>query len=122
MLFFDEHFSKVTFIANDMGILGVDLDKINFDDDNNFQEDNPEIIIHAKILAWHSKFEQPKARKERYYHILFYRHFLFFSNLKLAWHPTRWWDWCLSKDKKKSSGANFYWEVLEVLLVPVGSV
>ena len=36
MPFFDKHFSKVTFIANDMGILGVDLDKINFDDDNNF--------------------------------------------------------------------------------------
>ena len=36
MLFFDEHFSKVTFIANDMGILGVDLDKINLDDNNNF--------------------------------------------------------------------------------------
>ena len=122
MLFFDEHFSKVTFIANDMGILGVDLDKINLDDNNNFQKDNPEIIIHTKILAWHSKFEQPKARKERYCrHILFYRHFLSFSNLKLAWHPTRWWGWCLSKEKK-SSGENFYWEVLEVLLVPVGSV
>ena len=18
-----------------------------------------------------------------------------------AWHPTRWWDWCLSEDEKK---------------------
>ena len=28
--FFDADFSKVTFFANEMGILGIDLDKINF--------------------------------------------------------------------------------------------
>ena len=36
ILFFDEYFSKITFFANKMGILSVDLDKINLDDDNNF--------------------------------------------------------------------------------------
>ena len=36
ILFYDEDFSKVTFFANKMGILGVDFDKINLDDDNNF--------------------------------------------------------------------------------------
>ena len=29
ILFFDEDFSNVTFFANEMGILSVDLDKIN---------------------------------------------------------------------------------------------
>ena len=38
ILFFDEYFSKITFFANKMGILSVDLDKINLDDDNNFDE------------------------------------------------------------------------------------
>ena len=21
--------------------------------------------------------------------------------VSVAWHPTRWWDWCMSEDKKK---------------------
>ena len=21
--------------------------------------------------------------------------------MPIAWHPLRWWDWCMSKDKKK---------------------
>ena len=32
ILSFDEEFSKVTFYANEMGILGVDLDKVILDD------------------------------------------------------------------------------------------
>ena len=36
ILFYDEDFSKVIFFANKMSILGVDFDKINLDDDNNF--------------------------------------------------------------------------------------
>ena len=38
ILFFDEYFSNIIFLANKMGILSVDLDKINLDDDNNFDE------------------------------------------------------------------------------------
>ena len=32
-----------------MGVLGVDLDKLNLDDDNNFYEDDPETISHFKL-------------------------------------------------------------------------
>ena len=42
LLFFDKDFSKVTFFANKIGILNVDLKNINLDDDNNFDEDHPE--------------------------------------------------------------------------------
>ena len=35
----------VTIFAGKMGILSLDLDKINLDDDNNFYEDDPETII-----------------------------------------------------------------------------
>ena len=35
IFFFEEDFSKVIFYANEMGILVVDLDKINLDHDNN---------------------------------------------------------------------------------------
>ena len=45
--------SKVTFFANEMLILYVDLNKINLDDDNNFYEDYPETNIHVKVLAWY---------------------------------------------------------------------
>ena len=59
ILFFDKGFSKVTFFANEMGILGVDLDKINLDDD--FYKDDPETTIHVRLLAWCHKFEKRKA-------------------------------------------------------------
>ena len=35
-----------------MGILRVDLDKINLHDDNNFYEDDPETIIHVRLSVW----------------------------------------------------------------------
>ena len=64
ILFFDEDFSKDTFYANNMGILGVDLHKINLDDDNDFDEDDPGTIIHVRLLTWHNKFEKRKAFKK----------------------------------------------------------
>ena len=48
MLSFEEEFGKVTFLANVMDTLGVDLN-------------NPETIIHVRLLSWHSKFEKRKA-------------------------------------------------------------
>ena len=74
-----------------MGILGVDLDKINFEEDNNFHKDDPDIIIYVKLLAWRNKFEKHKAIKKD----------LSKELMPVAWHPTRWWDWYLSEDEKK---------------------
>ena len=39
-----------------MGILRVDLDKINLGD-LNFCEDDPQTIIHVRIMASHNKYE-----------------------------------------------------------------
>ena len=47
-----------------MGILGEDLDKINLDDDNSFDKDDPETIIHVRLLAWYNKFEKCKGIKK----------------------------------------------------------
>ena len=33
-----------------MGVLGVDLDKTNLDDDQNFYEDIPYTTIHVRLL------------------------------------------------------------------------
>ena len=41
----------VTFFANEMGILGVNIDKINQDEENNFYEDDPDTTIYVRLLA-----------------------------------------------------------------------
>ena len=51
ILFFDSDFSKVTFFTNEKGILRADLGKINLNDDNNFENDEPETMIHVKLLT-----------------------------------------------------------------------
>ena len=45
-------------------IVAVDLDKINFDNNNKCDEVDPDTTIHVKILCWHSKFEKRKALKK----------------------------------------------------------
>ena len=48
ILFHNEDFDKVTFIANQINILAVDLEKINLD--NNFDEDDVVNLKNAKHL------------------------------------------------------------------------
>ena len=73
-----------------MGILSIDLNNINLDD-TNYDEDDPETIIHVRLLAWHSKFENCKALKKELNEEL----------MLVPWHPLRWWDWCLPEEEKK---------------------
>ena len=61
ILFYNKDFDKVIFIANQRYILTVDLDKINLDNNNNFDEDDPDTIIHVRLLACHSKFKKRTA-------------------------------------------------------------
>ena len=42
-----------------MGILNIDLNIINLD--NNFDEEDPDTIILIRLLAWHVKSEKHKA-------------------------------------------------------------
>ena len=56
LLFFDEDSGNITFCCNEMGILTVNLNNINLD--NNFDEDDPDTIILIRLLAWHSKFKK----------------------------------------------------------------
>ena len=34
--------------------------------------------------------------------------------MPVAWHPKKWWNFCMSEDDKKRNRANFYWKVLKV--------
>ena len=42
-------------------------------------------------MAWCNKYEKRKACKKDISKEL----------MPVAWHPTRWWDCCMSKDEKK---------------------
>ena len=46
-----------------MGILSINLNNINFD--NNLYKDDPATIILIRLLAWHSKFKNQKAIKKK---------------------------------------------------------
>ena len=54
-------------------------------------EDDPETIIHFRLLAWHSKFGKRKAFKKELNEEL----------VLVTWHPLRCWDWYLLEDEKK---------------------
>ena len=73
-----------------MGFNTIDLNNINLDDDNCDEEDS-ETINHVRFMAWYNRFKQRKACKKQISKDL----------MPVACHPTRRWDWCMSKDGKK---------------------
>ena len=52
MLCFNEDSGDIVFSCNDLGILNIDLNNTNLD--NNFDEDNPNNIILFRLLALHT--------------------------------------------------------------------
>ena len=85
----DVNFDIVTFFRDDMVHDIMDLNYINLDD-NNFHDD-PETIIHVRLMAWCNRYKQYKAFKIEIIKEL----------MPVLWYPTRWWDWCVSEDEKK---------------------
>ena len=73
-----------------MGIRNRDLNNINLDD-TNYDEDDSDIIIVVRLLAWYIKFEKRNALKKELNEEL----------IPITWHPKRWWNFYLSKDYKK---------------------
>ena len=63
ILYVNEDSGNVVFICNEMGILNTDLNNINLDD-TNYDEEDPDIIIHVRRLVWHIKFEKRKELKK----------------------------------------------------------
>ena len=57
------------------------VNNISLDDDN-FDDDDPETIIHVRLIAWCNRYEQRKACKKWISKELF----------SVACHPTGWWD------------------------------
>ena len=58
--FSDEDSGNVTFFGGEMGIPSVDLNNVNLDDVNVY-EDDPEASIHVRLMAWCNRLKQRKA-------------------------------------------------------------
>ena len=63
-LIFDEYFGKVTFYANQIGILGVDFDKLTLMVIIIYQND-PDTILNVRLLVWRNKLEKRKGFQKR---------------------------------------------------------
>ena len=79
-----------------MGILNIDLNNINLD--NNFDEDDPDTIILIRLFGRHVKFEKRKALKKEFNEEL----------MPIAWHTNRWWNFLRVRRCEKRNRTNFY--------------
>ena len=89
ILYFNEDSGSVVYNCSEMGMYNIDLNNINLD--NDFDEDDSDTIILIRLLAQHIKFEKCKALEKE----------LCEESMCVAWHPNRWWNWCVSEDEKK---------------------
>ena len=64
IFYFNEDSGDVIFSCYIMGILSIDLNNINLGE-TDCDEDDPETIIHIRLLTWHIKFEKRKELKKR---------------------------------------------------------
>ena len=63
ILCFNENCNNAVFPCEVMGILNIDLNNTNLDN-TTYDEDDPETIIHVKLLGWHIKLKRRKALKK----------------------------------------------------------
>ena len=72
-----------------MGIISVGLNNITLDHIN-FDEDDPETMIHVILMAWRNRCKKHEAFEKAFKKLM-----------PVALHPTRWWDWCMPEGEKK---------------------
>ena len=46
-----------------------------------------------KLIEWYEGYQKRKAQKAQIKKEL----------MPIAWHPSRWWDWCVPEDEKKET-------------------
>ena len=78
IFYFNEDSGDVIFKCNETGILNIDINNINLD--NNFHDDDPDTIVLIRLLAWHVRFEKGKALKKELNEEL----------MPVTWHLNRW--------------------------------
>ena len=55
-------------------------------DNNNYCDDD-------RLIKWHNDYQKRKAHKTQIKKEL----------MRIAWHISRWWDWCVPQDEKKDT-------------------
>ena len=55
-------------------------------DNNDWHDDN-------EIIEWYKGYQKRRTQKVQIEKEL----------MPIAWHPSRWWDWCMSEDEKKET-------------------
>ena len=57
--------------------------------------DDDEYCNDDEIIEWYDGYQKRKAQKASIKEEL----------LPITWHPSRWWDWCISEDEKRDTEA-----------------
>ena len=52
-----------------------------------------------KLIEWRNGYKKRKAQKAEIKEEL----------MPIAWHPSRWWDWCMPDDEKERIKEIFAW-------------
>ena len=55
--------------------------------------DNDDYCNDDEIIEWYQGYQKRKTQKAKIKEEL----------LPIAWHPSRWWDWCFPEDEKKET-------------------
>ena len=79
IVFINTDSDHVTSFSNDMGLVNVYLNNVSFDDIN-FNDNDPETIIHVRIMTSCNQYKQCKAWKKDISKEL----------MSVPWHLTRW--------------------------------
>ena len=59
--------------------------------------DDDYVYNDSDMIKWYDRYQKPKFQKAKIKKEL----------LPIAWHPSRWWDWCVSEDEKKETDKLF---------------
>ena len=96
ILYFNEDSRNVAFNYNETSIRNIDLNCIKLDG-NNFDKDDPEIIIMSGFWQGILNLKKRKAFKKELNKEL----------MPVGWHPNRWWDWRMSQNEKRETDPMF---------------
>ena len=66
--------------------------------------DDIEYFDEDELDKWYNGYQKCKAQKLQIKEEL----------MSIAWHPPRWWDWCVSEDKKKKKQKTFLKKVHKI--------
>ena len=73
-----------------------------YDDDGDYWDDDND--SDNKFLEWYDGYKKRKAQQAKIKEELF----------SITWHPSRYWDWCMSEDETKKQ--KNYWHFLCLMM------